>query len=61
MLKWHREDPVSIKEVRRNEEVYRIQKNRNPYIDYPELAEYVWGDFKTAAFEPSSLSTVSED
>ena len=56
MLKWHREDPVSIKEVRRNEEVYRIQKNRNPYIDYPELAEYVWGDFKTTAFEPSSLS-----
>ena len=56
MLKWHREDPVSIKEVRRNEEVYRIQNNRNPYIDYPELAEYVWGDFKTTAFEPSSLS-----
>ncbi|MCE5205541.1 MAG: endonuclease [Porphyromonadaceae bacterium] len=56
MLKWHREDPVSIKEVRRNEAVYRIQKNRNPYIDYPELAEYVWGNFKNAAFESSSLS-----
>ncbi len=56
MLKWHREDPVSIKEVRRNEEVYRIQKNRNPYIDYPELVEYVWGDFKTSCFEPASLS-----
>lgn len=56
MLKWHREDPVSIKEVRRNEVVYRIQKNRNPYIDYPELAEYVWGDFRTTAFESSSLS-----
>ncbi len=56
MLKWHREDPVSIKEERRNEEVYRIQKNRNPYIDYPELAEYVWGDFRTTSFESSALS-----
>lgn len=56
MLKWHREDPVSIKEVRRNEKVYQIQKNRNPYIDYPELVEYVWGDFKTTSFETSALS-----
>lgn len=50
LLKWHREDPVSIKEVRRNEEVYKIQKNRNPYIDYPELVEYVWGKQKNSSF-----------
>lgn len=43
LLKWHREDPVSIKEVMRNEEVYKIQGNRNPFIDYPELVEHVWG------------------
>jgi hypothetical protein len=56
MLKWHREDPVSIKEVRRNEEIYKIQGNRNPYIDYPELVEYVWGDFRTTSFQSSALS-----
>lgn len=55
MLKWHREDPVSIKEVRRNEEIYKIQKNRNPYIDYPELIEYVWGDLRTTNFHSSAL------
>ncbi len=43
LLRWHREDPVSIKEVRRNEEIFKIQGNRNPYIDYPDLAEHVWG------------------
>src|SRR5690554_2379947 len=52
LLKWHREDPVSIKEVRRNEEVYKIQGNRNPFIDYPHLVEHVWGDAKEIAFDP---------
>lgn len=56
MLKWHREDPVSIKEVRRNEEVYKLQKNRNPFIDYPELAEFIWGESQDTAFEPATLS-----
>lgn len=44
LLKWHKEDPVSEKEVNRNNAVYAVQGNRNPYIDYPQLAEYVWGD-----------------
>lgn len=51
MLKWHREDPVSIKEVRRNEEVYKIQGNRNPFIDYPHLVEHVWGDMQELPFD----------
>ena len=44
LLKWHRADPVSQKELERNEAVYARQKNRNPFIDHPELAEYIWGD-----------------
>lgn len=50
MLDWHREDPVSKKETDRNEAVYKHQKNRNPFIDYPELAEHIWGDKKSEAF-----------
>lgn len=46
LLKWHRQDPVSQKEIDRNEAIYKIQHNRNPYIDSPELAEYVWGSKK---------------
>jgi len=43
MLKWHREDPVSEKELLRNNAVYAHQHNRNPFIDYPELVEFIWG------------------
>lgn len=44
LLKWHRQDPVSNKEINRNNAVYAYQYNRNPFIDYPVLAEYIWGD-----------------
>lgn len=44
MLKWHRQDPVSQKEVDRNNGIQLTQGNRNPFIDYPYLAEYIWGE-----------------
>jgi len=44
LLQWSRQDPVSDKERTRNEQVFLIQGNRNPFIDYPELVEYIWGD-----------------
>lgn len=44
LMRWHREDPVSEKEIARNEAVYEAQHNRNPFIDYPAIAEYLWGD-----------------
>ncbi len=54
LLKWHREDQVSQKEIDRNEQVYKIQANRNPFIDYPELAEYLWGNKKGQLWFPGS-------
>ena len=44
LMEWHRLDPVSEKEIKRNEAVYGIQGNRNPFIDHPELAELIWGN-----------------
>lgn len=44
LLKWARQDEVSQKEIDRNEAIYSFQKNRNPFIDHPELVEYIWGD-----------------
>ena len=44
LLEWHRNDPVSALEINRNEAVYNIQHNRNPFIDHPELAEFLWGN-----------------
>ena len=50
LLKWHKQDPVSEKEVSRNNAVYAVQGNRNPYVDFPQLADYVWGDSTNYVF-----------
>ena len=41
-LQWAKDDPVDEMERARNDAVYGIQKNRNPFIDFPNLAEYIW-------------------
>lgn len=43
LLRWHAEDPVDEFEFNRNGLVQDYQKNRNPYIDFPELAAKVFG------------------
>lgn len=56
LLDWHRADPVSDKEICRAEQISNIQHNRNPYIDYPELVEYIWGNKKHQAVDLAALS-----
>ena len=53
LLEWNAADPVDADEVLRNENIYNIQKNRNPFIDFPELAEYIWGSKKDENFNLS--------
>jgi endonuclease I/predicted nucleic acid-binding Zn-ribbon protein len=43
LYQWHQLDPVSDKERRRNDSVYAIQGNRNPFIDHPEFADSIFG------------------
>jgi len=45
LLSWHSEDPVSQKEIDRNNNGFQFQGNRNPLIDRPEFAFEIWGDF----------------
>ena len=54
LMEWTRLDPVSEKEIKRNEGIYGIQGNRNPFIDHPELAEYIWGDLQGKPWDGSS-------
>ncbi len=54
LLRWAAEDPVSQKETDRNNAVFGIQKNRNPYIDFPGLEQYVWGNQKGEPFSPDN-------
>ncbi|MDE6100147.1 MAG: endonuclease [Paramuribaculum sp.] len=53
LLEWHRGDPVSQKEQDRNEQVFLVQNNRNPFIDHPDLVEYIWGNKKGQAYVPA--------
>jgi hypothetical protein len=43
LLQWHQLDPVSAKERLRNNAVYALQGNRNPFIDSPGFVQCIWG------------------
>jgi len=58
MLKqWNTLDPVSQKEIDRNNAVYTIQKNRNPFIDHPEWVNLIWSETPDSV-APSTLSSL---
>lgn len=59
-LKWHRQDPVSEKEITRNNAVYKHQKNRNAFIDHPILAEHIWGTLQSTAWNVTGVDTPAE-
>ena len=62
LLQWHRIDPVSEKEINRLDAISSIQHNRNPFIEYPELVEYIWGNKQGQTVDLSSLTrTTSAD
>lgn len=50
LLRWAANDPVSEKETMRNEGIYKHQKNRNPFIDLPDLADHIWGAKNTVPY-----------
>lgn len=62
LLRWHADDPVSAKEIARNEAVYGIQGNRNPFVDHPEYAARIWAPNTsyniTASVYPLNSGTV---
>ena len=61
LLKWAREDPVSEKEINRNDAVFRCQNNRNPFIDDPLLCEYIWGNRSGQDYTLDHSGTVNPD
>lgn len=47
LLKWNKIDPVSQKEIDRNNAIYTLQNNRNPFVDNPDFADSI---FKCASY-----------
>ena len=58
LFEWNAQDTVSQKEIDRNNAVYAIQNNRNPFIDHPEYAGAIWG-FPTTLTSPATNITAS--
>ena len=61
LMKWHRQDPVSQKEIDRNNGIQQTQGNRNPFIDYPYLAEYIWGERAGQTVDLANLITTYDE
>lgn len=53
-IQWAKADKPNDVEIKRNNDVAKIQGNRNPYVDFPNLMEYVWGDSTNIAFNPET-------
>ena len=61
LLQWHRLDPVDEFEIHRNNLIYEnYQHNRNPFIDFPQWVDLIWGDEEGSA-DPSSDGLYGED
>lgn len=60
LIQWHTQDPVSQREIDRNNTVYGIQKNRNPFIDNPQWVNAIWSQTPDAVMPqaPSGLTAV---
>jgi endonuclease I len=56
LVTWHNQDPVSQREIDRNNAIYLRQRNRNPYIDHPEYIQTIWG----AALATEQFETLSQ-
>ena len=64
LLAWHAQDPVSAREIARNNAIYARQNNRNPFIDHPEYVNQIWGGTSSGDTQsptaPASLASTSK-
>lgn len=61
MMRWSKLDPVDDVEKARNDSVYKVQLNRNPFVDYPGLEDYIWGEKSETPFSYDFYEDVQQD
>jgi endonuclease I len=58
LLDWHHADPVSAKEINRNNAIYIKQGNRNPFIDQPLYADCIWGTADCSPLRNANIENI---
>ena len=59
LLAWNRLDPPDEYEIHRNDLLYtNYTNNRNPFIDFPDWADYIWGDKKNVSYANPTSDTI---
>jgi hypothetical protein len=61
LLTWNMQDPADDFEMNRNNHIYTWQVNRNPFIDYPQLANYIWGAYAGETWFANLSTNINED
>lgn len=59
LLQWHAQDPVSAREIARNNAIYARQNNRNPFIDNPNYVNLIWGGSVADTTAPTAPTTLT--
>lgn len=60
LLQWHETDPVSNVERLRNDVISSVQGNRNPFVDYPQMVDYIWGSKSLEPYQPEQEGASTE-
>ncbi len=61
LISWHNQDPVSAREIARNNAIYLRQNNRNPFIDHPEYVGLIWSTTSDTQVPTSPTNLVVSD
>ena len=59
LVKWHYQDPVDEREIFRNNQIYSLQLNRNPFIDHPEYVYYLYTDESKTYVDNTKLNDLN--
>lgn len=61
LIDWNQQDPPDDFEMNRNNIIYTWQYNRNPFIDYPDLIDYIWGDQVGEVWHQPDMSVINQN
>jgi len=59
LISWHNQDSVSAREIARNNAIYTLQNNRNPFIDHPEYVGMIWGGNTNPASQSITFNSLA--